>query len=59
MCQTDGQTAPGKLLYPTECWLFRDDPEGCMGQGLAERLEREGIYVHIQLIHSLVQQELM
>ena len=38
--------------------VFCDDLEGWMVSGVGGRLQREGIYVYIELIHFVVQQEL-
>ena len=38
--------------------VFCDDLEGWMVGGVGGRLQREGIYVYIELIHFVVQQKL-
>ena len=38
--------------------VFCDDLEGWMVSGVGGRLQREGIYGYIELIHFVVQQEL-
>ena len=38
--------------------MFCDDLEGWMVGGVGGRLQREGIYVYIELIHFVVQQKL-
>ena len=59
ICYQIKQTASGKLLYSTGSSAWRSVMmSGIGGGGVEERPKREGIYVYLQLVNTVVQGKL-